>query len=208
VTDELVFYTNPNSRGRTVRWMLEEVGQPYRTELLDYPAMKSPVYLGITPMGKVPALTHGGVVVTETAAICAYLADAFPQAGLAPPSASPLRAAYYRWLFFIAGPVEAAITNKALGLEVSDSQKRLAGYGCLADTLSMVEHAVSAGDHLVGETFTTADLMLAAQLGFGMMFGLVEKRPAFERFVQATTMRPAAIHARRIDDALIGTEKS
>jgi glutathione S-transferase len=104
MTDELVFYTNPMSRGRIVRWMLEEVGQPYRTEVLDYgTTMKAPEYRAINPMGKVPAIRHGDVVVTEAAAICAYLADAFPQAGLAPAPTDRLRGTYYRWLFFAAG---------------------------------------------------------------------------------------------------------
>src|SRR5919107_1164307 len=103
LTDELVFYTHPMSRGRIVRWMLEEVGQPYRTEILEFgTTMKGPEYLAINPMGKVPAITHRGVVVTETAAICAYLADAFPEAGLAPDISDPKRGTYYRWLFFTA----------------------------------------------------------------------------------------------------------
>ena len=111
MTDELVFYTNPMSRGRIVRWMLEELGRPYRTELLDFgPAMKSPDYLAINPMGKVPAILHRGTVVTEAAAICAYLADAFPDAGLVPHPGDPRRGAYYRWMFFAAGPVEAALS--------------------------------------------------------------------------------------------------
>src|SRR3712207_2563476 len=119
MADELVFYTNPMSRGRIVRWMLEEVGQPYRTELLDYgTTMKAPAYLALNPMGKVPAIRHGETVVTEAAAIGAYLADAFPQAGLAPPPGDRRRGPYYRWLFFGAGPVEAAVTNTALGLVV------------------------------------------------------------------------------------------
>src|SRR5690349_11473994 len=101
MSDELVFYTNPMSRGRIVRWILEEVGQPYRTELLDFEtSAKSAEYLAINPMGKIPAIRHGDTVVTECAAICAYLADAFPQAGLAPPHGSKLRGPYYRWLFF------------------------------------------------------------------------------------------------------------
>ena len=109
---ELVLYTNPMSRGRIARWMLEEVGQPYRAEIVEFgPAMKGPDYRGVNPMGKVPALRHGDAIVTEGAAICAYLADAFPQANLAPPPGE--RAAYYRWMFFGAGPVEAATTNKA-----------------------------------------------------------------------------------------------
>src|ERR1700694_1455942 len=130
MSDELVFYTNPMSRGRIVRWMLEEVGQPYRTELLDYATtMKAPEYLAINPMGKVPAIKHGDTVVTEAAAICAYLADAFPDAGLAPPAGSRLRGPYYRWFFFAAGPVEAAVTNKALKVEVGDEQRAFVGYG-------------------------------------------------------------------------------
>ena len=119
MADELVFYTNPMSRGRIVRWMLEEVGEPYRTEILEYgTTMKAPEYLRINPMGKVPALRHGDTVVTECAAICAYLADAFPEAGLAPPPGDRLRGPYYRWLFFAAGPLDAAATNKAFGFEV------------------------------------------------------------------------------------------
>ena len=104
MADELVLYTNPMSRGRIARWMLEEVGQPYKAEILEYASMKSPDYLAINPMGKVPAVRHGDTVVTEAAAICAYLADAFPEADLAPPPGSRLRGPYYRWLFFGAGP--------------------------------------------------------------------------------------------------------
>jgi hypothetical protein len=136
MTNDLVFYTHPMSRGRIVRWMLEEIGQPYRTELLEYgTTMKAPEYLAINPMGKVPAIRHGGVVVTEAAAICAYLADAFPAAGLAPPREDPQRGPYYRWLFFAAGPVEAAITNKALGVEIPAERERMAGYGTFAASL-------------------------------------------------------------------------
>ena len=128
MSKELVFYTHPQSRGRIVRWMLEEVGQPYRTEILDYgTGMKAPAYLAINPMGKVPAITHAGVAVTEGAAICAYLADAFPQAGLAPPLAD--RGDYYRWLFFAAGPLEQAWTYKSFGFEPGPNQRRQAGFG-------------------------------------------------------------------------------
>src|SRR5687767_12130319 len=115
---DLVFYTNPMSRGRIIRWMLEEVGQPYETKLLDFPAMKAPEYLAINPMGKVPAIKHGDTAVTECAAICAYLADAFPEAGLAPPPGSKLRGPYYRWLFFGAGPIEQGAAIQALKVEV------------------------------------------------------------------------------------------
>src|SRR5215213_680182 len=137
MTDELIFYTHPMSRGRIVRWMLEEVGQPYRTEILDYATtMKAPEYLAINPMGKVPAIRHGGTVVTEAAAICAYLADAFPEAGLAPPPGDRRRGPYYRWMFFAAGPLEAAASNKALGFEVPEERRRMMGYGTYADTMN------------------------------------------------------------------------
>src|ERR1700693_3105337 len=114
--DDIIFYTNPMSRGRMVRWMLEEVGHPYRTEVIDYGAIKSPAYRAVNPMGKVPTLCHGTSVVTECAAICAYLADAFPDAGLAPPPGDRLRGPYYRWLFIAARPVEAAARNTPHGL--------------------------------------------------------------------------------------------
>ena len=203
MTDELVFYTNPMSRGRVVRWMLEEVGCPHRTELLDYAtAMKAPTYRAINPMAKVPAIKHGETVVTETAAICAYLADAFPAAGLAPPLGSSLRGAYYRWLFFAAGPFEAAWSNKALGMVVPEGRERMIGYGRFEDAVGTLESAVKGREYIVGDRFTAADLYVGSQLGFGMMFGVLEKRPAFEAYWQRLSQRPAALRAKAIDDAL------
>src|SRR5258708_27855706 len=147
MADDLIFYTNPQSRGRIVRWMLEEVGQPYRTELLDYDTtMKAPAYLAINPMGKVPALRHGDTVVTEAAAICAYLADVFPEAGLAPPPASRLRGPYYRWMFFAAGPIEAANTDKALGGAVRPDQSGMVGYGTREQTLIALEDQLNRSE--------------------------------------------------------------
>jgi glutathione S-transferase len=208
MADELVFYTNPMSRGRIVRWMLEEVGQPYRTELLEYgTTMKAPEYLAINPMGKVPALRHGATVVTECAAICCYLADAFPDAGLAPPPGDRLRGPYYRWLFFAAGPVEAATSNKALGLEVPAERRAMIGYGSLAEVMTALEAAVAGRDYLVGDSFTAADVYLGSHIGWGMSFGALEKRPAFERYFARISTRPAAIRAREIDDALIADAK-
>lgn len=206
MTDELVFYTHPMSRGRIVRWMLEEVGVPYRTEVLDYATtMKAAEYRAINPMAKVPAIRHGDVVVTETAAICAYLADAFPEAGLAPASGDSSRGAYYRWLFFGAGPVEAAITNAAMGVVVPEGKQRMAGYGSLAETLDALDGAVSGAEYLAGQRFTAADLYVASQLGWGMMFGMIEKRPAFEAYAGRLNARPAAARARNIDDGLIAS---
>jgi glutathione S-transferase len=203
MTDELVFYTNPMSRGRIVRWMLEEMGQPYRTEILDYgTTMKAPAYLAINPMGKVPAIKHGDTVVTEAAAILAYLADAFPDSRLAPPSGSRLRGPYYRWLFYGAGPIETAAMAKAFGFKVPEERKGQAGFGSLEDVVNTLEGAVSGG-YLVGDSFTTADLYIASHLGWGMQFGTIEKRPAFERYVGRFLNRPAAVRAREIDDALM-----
>lgn len=203
MSDELVFYTNPMSRGRIVRWMLEEVGQPYRTELLDYAStMKAPEYLAINPMGKVPAVRHGDTVITECAAICAYLADAFPAAGLAPPDADRARAPYYRWMFFAAGPLEAAWTNQAMGFTVPPDRERMSGYGKLETVLATLEAAVSGTPYLAGDAFTAADVYVGSQLGFGLQFGMIEKRPAFVDYVGRLTTRPAAIRAKQIDDAL------
>ena len=177
----LVFYTNPMSRGRIVRWMLEEIGQPYETRVLRWETgdTRRPDFLAINPMGKVPAIVHDGVVVTECAAICAYLADAFPRAGLAPPADSPLRGPYYRWLFFGAGPIEQAVGAKAVNLEPTPEQRVSLGFGCLDDVLGAVEGAVRDRPYLVGDGFTAADLYLASHLSWGMTFGSIERRPAF-----------------------------
>src|SRR5262249_12576961 len=164
--------------------------------------MKSPDYLAINPMGKVPALRHGDTVVTETAAICAYLADAFPAAALAPPSGNRLRGPYYRWLFFGAGPLEAAWPNQALGFVVPPDRERMAGYGNFATVLNALEGALARGAYLVGESFTAADLYIGANLGFGLQFGMIDKRPAFVSYVSRLSSRPAAVRAKEIDDAL------
>ncbi|MBL8698169.1 MAG: glutathione S-transferase family protein [Alphaproteobacteria bacterium] len=204
MTDELVFYTNPMSRGRIVRWMLEEIGCPHRVELLDYgTTMKAPAYLAINPMGKVPAIRHGGIVVTETAAICAYLADTFPAVGLAPPPGSPARGPYYRWLFFGAGPVEAATSNKALGVVVPPDKKGMIGYGDLGEVVATLEAAVAAGDYLVGGRFSAADVYLGAQIAWGLRFGTIERRPGLERYAARLMARPAMVRATAIDDALM-----
>lgn len=206
MSDELVFYTHPMSRGRIVRWMLEEVGRPYRTELLEYgTTMKAPAYRAINPLGKVPALRHGETVVTEAAAICAYLADAFPEAGLAPPPGDRRRGPYYRWLFFVAGPLEAATTNQALGMKLPEDprQRGMVGYTSLPEMTDALEAAVSAGPYIAGESFTAADVYVGAHIGWGMRMGALERRPALERYWERVSSRPAAARARAIDDALL-----
>ena len=209
MADKLVLYTNPQSRGRIARWMLEEVGQPYETEVLDFATtMKTPAYLAINPMGKVPALRHGDAVVTEAAAICAYLADAFPKAKLAPPPGDRLRAAYYRWLFFAAGPLEAAVNNKAIGVVVPREREGMMGYGTVERVMTTLEDKLSRNEYLVGDSFTAADVYLGAHVGFGLMFGTIEKRPAFQKYWQRVSARPAALRAKEKDDALMPKQKA
>lgn len=204
MAETLTLYTNPQSRGRIARWMLEEIGAPYETVVLEYgTTMKAPAYLAINPMGKVPAIRHGEAVVTECAAICAYLADAFPQANLAPGAADKLRAPYYRWLFFGAGPLEAMMTNKGLGVEVSAEKAGFVGYGTGAEILDIIEAAVAKSDYLLGNRFSAADVYIGAQIGFGLQFGSIEKRPAFEAYYGRLASRPAAIRANELDNALI-----
>lgn len=207
MSEELVFYTNPMSRGRIIRWMLEEVAQPYRTQVLDFATtMKAPEYLAINPLGKVPAIKHGQVVVTEAGAICAYLADAFPQAGLAPAHGSKDRAAYYRWLFFAAGPMEQASTMASLGWETPEEQRGMVGTRPMPQLLDVVEAALKGREFLAGDSFTAADLYLGAHLGWGMMMGGVEKRPTFEAYVGRLQSRPAAVRANELDDALMAQD--
>ncbi len=207
-TDEIVFYTHPQSRGRIVRWMLEEVGQPYRTEVLGYGEdMKSPAYLAINPMGKVPAIVHRGVVVTEAAAICSYLADAFPQAGLAPVQGDPLRGSYFRWLFFAAGPVEAAVSAKAFGLLAPPDKAGMVGYGSferMADTLEKA--AAGAAPWLLGERFSAADVYLGSQVLWGTMFKTLPERPAFAEYAARLRARLAWQRASALDDALAASQ--
>jgi glutathione S-transferase len=206
-TDELAFYTNPMSRGRIIRWMLEETGAPYRTELLDFASsLKAPAYLAINPMGKIPAITHRGVTVTECAAICAYLADAFPDAKLAPPPAD--RGAYYRWLFFGAGPLESAATNKSLGFTVPPGREVMAGYGSFERTIDTLEAALAPGGYIAGSAFTAADVYVGSQLSWLMMFGTIDKRPAFADYVARLHARPAAQRAAQIDDGLIAAAQA
>jgi len=203
--EEIVFYTNPMSRGRIARWMLEEIGQPYRTVVLDYgTTMKAPEYLSINPMGKVPAVTHRGVTVTECAAVCTYLADAFPAAGLAPALDDPARGPYLRWMFFGAGPLEAAVTARSLGLLAPPDKAAMAGYGSFDQVVEALETAVAgAGPWLLGDRFSALDVYLGSQIGWGLQFRSLPERDAFKAYAARLFQRPAAVRARELDDALI-----
>ena len=201
MADDLIFYTNPQSRGRIVRWMLEEAGASYRAEVVEYGApMKSAAYLAVNPMGKVPAIRHRGTVVTEAAAICAYLADAFPDADLAPPAGE--RGAYYRWLFFAAGPVEAATTSRYLGFEPPADKSAMLGYGTYEAAVNTLEQAVSAGTYLCGERFSAADVYVGSKVGWGMIMGTLEKRSAFSNYWARVSDREAYRRADALDGAL------
>lgn len=202
----LTLYTNPMSRGRIARWMIEETGADYETVAVDWRA-KSPEFLAANPMGKVPTIVHEDVVVTECAAICAYLADVFPEARLAPPV--DRRGAYYRALFFAAGPLEQAVTSRAMGWEASDPGKQgMLGFGSYDRTIDTLEGLVSAaGDGwLAADHFTAADLYVGAHLAWGLQFGSIPKRDVFAAFVERTASREAAVRAAAKDDALMAQQ--
>jgi glutathione S-transferase len=203
MANQLTFYHNPMSRGAIVRWMLEEVGQPYETVLLEYgTTMKAPDYLAINPMGKVPALKHGDTVVTEVAAICAYLADAFPDAGLAPPPGSQERGPYYRWLFYGAGPVEAAIMDRALGVNVPADKQMMVGYGSYDTVVDVLDRHVSGHEYIAGTRFTAADVYVGSHLSWGTQFGTLSKRDSFDAYLSRVLQRPAAVRGKELDDKL------
>ena len=196
----LTFYTNPMSRGRIARWMLEEIGQPYDTVILDYATtMKAPAYLAINPMGKVPAIVHGKHIVTECAAVITYLADAFPKAGLRPKD----HAAFFRWMFFGAGPLDAAVTNKALGVQVPPERRHMVGYGSLELVTSTLASHLSSHAYFCGDTFSAVDVYVGSQIGFGLRFGTIEARAELAEYWSRISQRPA--HARAIakDNALM-----
>ena len=198
----LTLYTNPMSRGRIARWMLEEVDAEYETVVLDYDTtMKAEPYLSINPMAKVPAIVHNHKTVTECAAICAYLADAFPDADLAPRDEE--RADYYRWLFYAAGPVEAATGNRALGVVPDAAQQRMIGYGSFDRVIDVLEQAVAAHPYIAGDRFTAADVYVGSQVIWGMQFGWLPKREAFADYAARLIERPAYLCAAALDNALI-----
>lgn len=202
--ETITFYHAAPSRGSIVLWMLEEVGAPYRLELLDLNKgqQKEPAYVAVNPMGKVPAIVHRGVAITEVAAICCYLAESFPDAGLAPPIGDPLRGPYLRWLFFEPGCLEPAIIDRML--ERPAGPPRALGYGDLDTMLEVVARAVTPGPFLLGEHFSTADVLVGSALRWGAMMGGVPQRQEFAAYVDRLTARPALQRALARDQALSG----
>lgn len=193
--DKITLYYNPMSRARIAHWMLEEVGAPYEMKLISFDKneQKSPEFLKLNPMGKIPTIVHKGVVVTESAAICAYLADAFPAANLAPKVGDPARGTYYRWLFFGNGCLEPAMMDKAFSR--GPARASALAYGTYEDTVSTLEKALAAGPFLLGNQFTAADVYVASAIGYGMMTKSLEPRPAFETYLKRISDRPAYVRA-------------
>lgn len=194
MNDEIVFYHNPRSRSQMVHWMLEEAGAAYRIAPIDFAKNehKAPAFLALNPMGKLPTIVHCGTVVTETAAIIAYLADAFPKAGLAPPADDPRRGAYYRWLFFGAGCFEPALLDTMMKRPPVE-RKSAVGWGSYDDVLATLKTALATGPYLLGDSFTAADVYIGSEINFAMMFGgpgLKGEKP-FDDYVAQLTARPA-----------------
>ncbi len=198
---DIVFYTNPQSRGRIVHWFLEELGEPYDTQWIEYgEQIKGADYLAVNPMGKVPALSHKGKVITESPAICSYLAASYADKGLIPAVGDPALADFYRWMFFVAGPAELATTCKSIGWEVPEGRKVMVGFGSYEATMNALENALSNGPFVCGENFTAADVYLGSCLDWGLLFGTIEKRPLFEDYVGRNRQRPAYQRANQINE--------
>lgn len=196
MTEEIVFYHNPQSRAQMAHWMLEEVGAPYRIVPIDFAKgeNRTPDFLEINPMGKLPTIVHRGVVVTETAAIIAYLADVFPAAGLAPPVGDPSRGAYYRWLFFGAGCFEPALLDKMMNRPPVE-RKAAVGWGSYEEVVAALRTALATGPYLLGEKFSAADVYVGSEIRFAMMFGApgLKGETVFDDYVARLSARPAAL---------------
>ena len=200
---QLIFYTHPYSRGRTIRWLLEELEIPYVARIMQYgTTIKSEEYLAVNPMGKVPAIDDNGVIVTEVAAICTYLADKYPEKNLAPALDDPLRGTYLRWLFFIAGPMEMASTARAYNWLIDKENSMAVGCGMMDDTVNALEQALTSQPYLCGDRFTVADLLLASYLFWGLSQKTIPEREVFKTYSENLLKRPAAIRADEIDDKL------
>jgi glutathione S-transferase len=193
MTDEVTFYHNPQSRATMAHWMLEEVGASYKVVPISFDAgeNKTPEFLAINPMGKLPTIVHRGVTVTETGAIIAYLADNFPQAGLAPAPTDPQRGAYYRWLFFGSGCIEPALIDAMLQRE--PGRPMALPYGTYEDTFNTLRKALTPGPFLLGDRFSAADLYVGSELNWATMFGApgIKDDPVFTPYIERLKARPA-----------------
>jgi glutathione S-transferase len=200
---DLTLYHAAPSRSSIVLWMLEEIGQPYDIHLLSLKkgTNREAEYLGVNPMGKVPALRHGDMVITELAAICTYLADAFPQAGLNIPLGDPRRGPYLKWLFFGPGVLESAVMDRAYPRTGAPPRAAL-GYGDFDTTMDVLANAVTPGPYLMGDRFTAADVVIGSNLKWGTIFKMIPERKEFADYVGRFAERPAAKRAQAKDEEL------
>lgn len=187
----LKLYSNAQSRGLVIEWLLIELGAEFeKIELAYHTEMKSESYLKINPFGKVPTLVDGDVVIYEMPAICAYLADKFFDQGLAPALDDPKRGLYFRWLFFAAGPWDAAMTDRALKVEITDEQKMHIGYGNFQDTYTaLIQSLEQAQPYLCGEQFTVADVFVGSMLFWQLKMAEIESHPAIEKYLNSIKNR-------------------
>lgn len=198
---DIILYTNPQSRGQIAHWMLEELGEPYETRWIEYEDMKSSDYVAVNPMGKVPALTHKGRVVTECPAICAFLAASYPEKNLAPAADDPQLSNYFRWLFFAAGPLEQAISFKSMEWKAAEGSNRTLGFGTYEEAIDTLELALQPGPYICGEHFTAADVYVGSHVYWGMQFGTLEKREAFMAYAERVQQRPALQSMQQLNQA-------
>ena len=200
---DLTLYHAAPSRSSVVLWMLEELGQPYDLKLLSLKQGDNlkPDYLAINPMGKVPALKHGDTIITELAAICTYLADAFPQARLNVPIGTPRRGVYLKWLFFGPGCLEPAVIDRAAPRK-EEARRAMLGYGDFDTTMNVLAKAVAKGPWLMGEQFTAADVVIGANIRWGMIFKMIPERKEFTDYAARIAARPAAQRAEAKDKEL------
>ena len=200
---KLTLYHAAPSRSSITRWMLEEIGEPYDIHLLSLSKgdNRAPEYLAVNPMGKVPALKHGDTVITEAAAICAYLADEFPHAKLNVPIGTPCRGVYLKWLFFGPSCIEAAMIDRASPRK-EEARRAMLGYGDFDTVMDVTAKAVAKGPFLMGEQFTAADVIVGSTLRWGMMFKLLPERPEFVAYTNRLAARPALQRAEAQDKEL------
>jgi glutathione S-transferase len=198
----LTLHHSPNTRSSGTLTLLEELGAPYRLHVLDMKAgeQRQPAYLAINPMGKVPAITHGDALITEQVAVFLYLADLFPQKGLAPSIGDPLRGPYLRWMAFYGACFEPAVTDRFMKREPPPPQQSF--YGDFDTMLRTVADQVAKGPWLLGEKFSAADVLWGAGLGWTMMFELVPKWPELVAYAARVGDRPAVARVRQKDAEL------
>jgi glutathione S-transferase len=193
----------PPSRASIARWMLEETGKPYDTKILDRSKeeQRGADYLKINPMGKVPALMHGDVLVTEASAVCLYLADVFPEAKLGKPVGDELRGQFLKWLFFAPSCIEPAVLDVAFPRK-EPAPRGAVGYGDFQTVMDVVADAVRGRPYIVGDTFTAADVVIGSQLGWGQSFGVIPKREEFNSYLAGLQARSAYKRGVELDAAL------